>query len=373
MMNIDLNRRDTKAEPSAVSYQPPSLLSTQHSALSTSSFVLSTHDLSIGYTTPRKPPKVILDSINVSLKPGEMACLIGPSGAGKSTLMRTLAGMQAPLSGSITLMGDNLRRLKPADLARRLSIVLTERVDVGVLSPYALVALGRYPYTGWMGDLTPDDEAVVRWAIEAVGAVELAGRNIQELSDGERQKIMIARALAQEPAVMLLDEPTAYLDLPRRAEILAMLKKLARETGRAILLSTHDLDLALRNADRIWLLPMGGPLHVGAPEDLVLSGAFEAAFRGEGVTFDASTGSFRGNVSPAGVIDLIGDGLPAVWTTRALEREGYCVAHSGNASRVRIEIVQRDSETIWRLIANDLTDDFTSLYDLTSTLTKVHL
>jgi cobalamin transport system ATP-binding protein len=343
-------------------------LNTQDSTLSTASPVLSTHDLSIGYAAPRRAPKVILDHINVSLKAGELVCLIGPNGAGKSTLMRTLAGMQAPLSGSITLLGDDLRRLNPLDLAKRLSIVLTERVDVGLLSAYALVALGRYPYTGWMGDLTPDDEAAVRWAIEAVGAVELAGRNVQELSDGERQKIMIARALAQEPAVMLLDEPTAYLDLPRRAEILAMLRKLARDTGRAILLSTHDLDLALRNADCIWLLPTGGPLHVGAPEDLVLSGAFEAAFRGEGVTFDAYTGSFRSSTPPAGTIDLIGDGLPALWTMRALEREGFCVVRGGNSSQIRIEIV--GNEPRWQVSMGEDEAEYDSLYDVIEALRK---
>ncbi len=346
-------------EPSAISRQ-----------LSAQEPVLRTKDLAIGYSAPRKTAKVILDSINVSLKAGEMVCLIGPNGAGKSTLMRTLAGMQAPLSGAITMLGDDLRHLKPAELAKCLSIVLTERLDVGVLSAYALVALGRYPYTGWLGDLTPDDEAVVRWAIEAVGAVELAGRNVQELSDGERQKIMIARALAQEPAVMMLDEPTAFLDLPRRAEILAMLRKLARETGRAILLSTHDLDLALRNADRIWLLPKGGPLRVGAPEDLVLSGAFEAAFQGEGVTFDAYTGSFRGNTAPAGTIDLIGDGLPALWTERALEREGYSVIRGGNASLIHIEIVSQNTQPRWRVSLNGNTQEFTSLYEVTEALAK---
>lgn len=336
-------------------------VATQHSAL-------STQDLSIGYTAPRKAPKVIVESINVTLKPGELVCLIGPNGAGKSTLMRTLAGMQAPLSGTITLMGDDLGHLKPADLAKRLSIVLTERVDVGILSAYALVALGRYPYTGWMGDLTPQDEAVVRWAIESVGAVDLAGRNVQELSDGERQKIMIARALAQQPALMLLDEPTAYLDLPRRAEILAMLRRLARETGRAVLLSTHDLDLALRTADRIWLLPKGGPLHSGAPEDLVLSGAFEAAFQGEGVTFDAYTGSFRGSTPAAGTIDLIGDGLPALWTIRALEREGFCVQRGGTTSPLRIEITIQNGQPRWRLTTNDRFQEYDSLYALIAAL-----
>jgi iron complex transport system ATP-binding protein len=297
-----------------------------------------------------------------------LVCLIGPNGAGKSTLMRTLAGMQIPLAGTVHLMGDDLKSLKPNELARRLSIVLTERIDVGMLSAYSLVALGRYPYTGWMGELRPEDEWVVQQAITAVGAADLADRNVGELSDGERQKIMIARALAQEPVVMLLDEPTAYLDLPRRAELMAMLRRLARETGRAILLSTHDLDLALRNADRIWLLPKGGQVQAGAPEDLVLSGAFEAAFKSEGVQFDAYTGSFRTDNVAAGTVDLHGDGLPALWTLRALEREGFCVVHGGTESAVCITIQQEEGTPYWHIRLNGHEQTSTSLYDVIARL-----
>lgn len=337
---------------------------------STSSVVLTTRDLSIGYAAPRQTPKIILDHINLRLKAGELVCLVGPNGAGKSTLMRTLAGMQPALGGSIHLMSEDLQTLKPGERAKYLSLVLTERIDVGILPAYALVALGRYPHTGWLGELSNEDEQVVRWAIQAVGASDLAGRPVHELSDGERQKVMIARALAQGSRVMLLDEPTAYLDLPRRAEILTMLRRLARESGRAILLSTHDLDLALRMADRIWLLPRGGPLHTGAPEDLVLSGAFEAAFRAEGVTFDAYSGSFRGHTPPAGTIDLRGDGLTALWTMRALERQGFCVVRGGDASPLRVEIAETEGKTRWQLSDGQAVHEFESLYDLTAHLSR---
>ncbi len=326
--------------------------------------VLSTSNLTVGYHASRKSAIAVVENITVDLLAGELVCLIGPNGAGKSTLMRTLAGMQAPLAGHVKLMGDDLTSLKPRELARRLSIVLTERVDVGVLSAYTLVALGRYPYTGWMGELRPEDEHVVQQAIVAVGAEDLAHRNVGELSDGERQKIMIARALAQEPSVMLLDEPTAYLDLPRRAELMTMLRRLARETGRAILLSTHDLDLALRNADRIWLLPKGGHLQAGAPEDLVLSGAFESTFKGEDVQFDAYTGSFRSDNQAAGLVDLHGEGLPALWTLRALEREGYCVVRGGKESAIQVTVNQQAQATRWQLNFNGFEKTSTSLYDL---------
>lgn len=292
--------------------------------------VLQTHHLDIGYKQARRTSKVVVSDIDVTLHTGELACLIGPNGAGKSTLMRTLAGMQPALAGEVDLLGDAVGSLNPREMARRLGIVLTERQDVGKLTAYELVALGRYPHTDWTGRLSEDDERAIQAAIEAVGAVDLAGRQVNELSDGERQKVMIARALAQEPAVILLDEPTAYLDLPRRVEIMATLRTLAHQTGRAILLSTHDLDLALRTADTLWLLPKGGPLMVGAPEDLVLNGALAAAFRSEGVEFDLQTGSFRMVAHQIGEIGLIGEGVVAIWTARALERLGFCIVMNPN-------------------------------------------
>jgi iron complex transport system ATP-binding protein len=298
-----------------------------------STTVLQTQHVTLGY-----PTRMILADTSVTLHAGQLVCLLGPNGAGKSTLMRTLAGMQPPLKGTIHIQGSDLLTLAPRERAQRLSIVLTERIEVGLLAVESLVALGRHPYTDWSGRLTPTDTAAVDQALRLVGAADLRHRPLQELSDGERQKVMIARALAQEPAVMLLDEPTAFLDAPRRAEIMGMLRRLTRDTGRAILLSTHDLDLALRHADRIWLLPRGGPLQVGAPEDLVLSGAFAAAFQGEGVTFDAYTGSFHTTQDARGIISLSGEGAIALWTQRALERAGYCVESHKPDAPLRIVI-----------------------------------
>ena len=193
-----------------------------------SATILQTCDLCIGYAPKRRPRIAVAADLGVELLKGELVCLLGPNGAGKSTLMRTLAGLQKPLSGEVLLEGRDLHGLSESERARLLGLVLTERVDVGNLSAYALVALGRYPYTGWDGRLSAADEEVVRWAIDAVGARDLAGRSVGELSDGERQKVMIARALAQEPAVLLLDEPTAFLDLPRRVEIVQLLRRLGQ-------------------------------------------------------------------------------------------------------------------------------------------------
>lgn len=317
--------------------------------------ILETKNLAIGYTTPRKPPFIVAENIELRLHAGEIVCLIGPNGAGKSTLIRTLAGMQKPLHGKVDLLGDDIHQLTANELAQRVSVVLTEHPDVGLLTGYALVALGRHPYTDWTGKLAAHDEEVVRWAVDAVDAAGFAARAVGELSDGQRQKIMIARALAQEPALMILDEPTAFLDLPRRVETMRLLKNLTRTTNRTILLSTHDLDLALRTADRIWLLAQGGALHVGAPEDLVLSGTFEAAFRSEGVTFDVQTGSFQINQQQTGDVILIGDGIPFIWTRRALEREGFAVLQQKQAGAgprpapTTVEIITSSDQPFWLL------------------------
>lgn len=288
------------------------------------STVLEATDLSIGYRPWRKAVSVVADSLSIALQAGQLTCLLGPNGAGKSTLMRTLAGMQPPLNGRLLLDGVDMANLSPQLLAKKLSVVLTESVDVGLLSAYALVALGRYPYTDWHGRLTAVDEAAVQQAMEAVGATALAARPVNQLSDGERQKVMIARALAQEPHLMMLDEPTAFLDLPRRVEMMQILQQLAHQQGRAILLSTHDLDLALRHADVLWLLA-DGRLHVGAPEDLVLNGVFADVFAATGVQFDPLTGAFYNRQPPHQTIAVVGEGVQAIWTVRALERAGYQV------------------------------------------------
>jgi len=204
--------------------------------------------------------------------------------------------------------------------------------------------------------------------MEAVGARPLAPRPISELSDGERQKIMIARALAQEPLVMLLDEPTAFLDLPNRVEIMRVLRALTRQTGRAILLSTHDLDLALRSADRLLLLPHGWPLHDGAPEDLVLSGALETTFASEGIAFDRQTGTFAIVAARAGGVALVGEGLAALWTRRALEREGYRVTGEDGEAFARVEVLDGEGSPRWRCAVSGVSGDYGSLHALIAAL-----
>ena len=287
---------------------------------------LTANALTIGYTGRHQPRRTVAESLTLDLRPGQLVCLLGPNGAGKSTLMRTLAGLQPPLSGHIYVGGQPLTTLPPAALARKLSLVLAERIESGNLLVHELVALGRTPYTGWLGKLTPHDHAMVQQAMAATDTLAYAPRRLAQLSDGERQKVMLARALAQDTDLILLDEPTAHLDLPNRVEMMRLLHRLTRQTNKAILLSTHELDLALQAADRLWLLDPTGKLITGTPEDLVLTGAFEATFDKEGFYFDRATGTFTMHTDVTGpAVRLIGDESLLFWSRRALLREGFAL------------------------------------------------
>ena len=300
--------------------------------------LLAAKQLAIGYAS-KQGRKTIAAGIEFRLEGGEFICLLGPNGAGKSTLLRTLAGVQAPLSGSVGIRDEDSRTLSAAARARSLGLVLTDRIEAGHLRVQDLVALGRAPYTGWLGRLSAEDEARVVWALGATGSDLHAHRKLAELSDGERQKAMIARVLAQDTSVIILDEPTAHLDLPNRVGIMRLLRNLARETRRAIILSTHELDLALQSADAVWLMDPAGRMQAGIPEDLVLSGAFASVFGRSGVDFDRDTGTFRFNGPGKDAIELVGDGPAAFWTRRALERRGFRIA-SGNEARGHVNLVE---------------------------------
>jgi len=310
--------------------------------------VLQARDLKIGYKGRRGAPKVVADQINAALHSGELVCLLGPNGSGKSTLIKTLAGMHQPLGGEISLFGDSVAELTPKDIARKLSTVLTDRITIGNLDVFTLVSFGRSPYTGWLGRLREEDEKVVRWAIEATGLEPLVHRDISTLSDGERQKVMIARALAQDTELILLDEPTAHLDLPNRVEIMRLLRKLAQETDKGILLSTHELDLALKAGDRCWLINNNRQLFTGVPEDLVLNGIFEAVFERDSFDFDRATGTFNLHEGNGKEIVVTGDEIGVFWTKRALEREGFEISENKGTEYI-VCVKALNNRYVWRV------------------------
>lgn len=290
---------------------------------------------------------------------------MGPNGVGKSTLLRTLAGLQLALSGEISLAGSSLKTFNPQQLAKELSVVLTEAVNVGEMNVFSVVALGRHPYTNWMGRLEQSDTRVILDSLKAVDAEKLADRSFSELSDGERQKVLIARALAQEPAIMLLDEPTAYLDLPHRVIMFRVLQNLAHSLGKAVLVSTHDLDLALHSADVLWLMSEGGECKVGAPEDLILSTAFEQTFAHQGVKFDPRTGTFPISPQPQKTFGLSGpSGITKLWTARALARVGFEVIYTDMPKEPHVEIKSEGGENGWIIHTSTGVMECRSIYEM---------
>lgn len=243
--------------------------------------------LDTGYCVRNERVAVTKD-INASLYSGELTCLLGPNGAGKSTLLKTLTGFIAPLNGEITIGSKSLTDYTDSELAKVIGVVLTERLSVSNMTVSELVGMGRSPYTGFWGRMDRADKEIVDEAISLVGIESLSGRTVQTLSDGERQKVMIAKSLAQETPVIFLDEPTAFLDYPSKVEIMQLLQSLSREKSKTIFLSTHDLELALQIADKIWLLDKPHGVSIGTPEDLSLNGDMGRYFQRDGVVFDLS-------------------------------------------------------------------------------------
>lgn len=231
--------------------------------------LLVINQATIGYRRGKNTIPVV-SGIDAALNKGEFVALIGRNGAGKSTLLRTLMVGLKPLHGEMISGGERIDRLSPTELARLLSVVLTDNSVPGIMV-HELVALGRTPHTGFMGRLTTNDRGVVKKSMEAMGITHLAERDVASLSDGERQKCFIAKALAQETPILLLDEPTAFLDYPSKLHLFATLKELASKEGKAVLVSTHDLDLALKSADKIWFIE-NGRLYQGTPGELTDNG-----------------------------------------------------------------------------------------------------
>ena len=296
--------------------------------------IIRTTNLSIGYIPRGGVRYVVHDALNLRLFPGEVTCLLGLNGAGMSTLLRTLCGFQPALGGAIELDGRPLDSYSGAARSRLLGVVLTERTNAGGITVRELVSLGRHPYTGFFGRLREEDRAIVGESLAAVGIAHKAESYVSELSDGERQKAMIAKALAQRCPVIILDEPTAFLDVTSRIEAMMLLRRLATEQGKAILLSSHDLELAIQLADRLWLQEKESPMLCGVPEDLILSGDIGRFFGRRGIRFDIASGKLSAEppTRPIGV-----EGVEPVthWVGNALRRAGWLPSAPGDYPLVR--------------------------------------
>lgn len=243
--------------------------------------MIELNELTVGYGQ-----RTLLEKVSTRITSGQLVALLGRNGTGKSTLLRAMMGLEKPQTGEIRLQGKNITSLKPEKLARKISFVTTDKVRIANLRCKDVVAMGRAPYTNWIGQLQPEDKTRVDEAMRLVGMSDYAEKTMDQMSDGECQRIMIARALAQDTPVILLDEPTAFLDLPNRYELCLLLQKLAQEEGKCILFSTHDLDIALSLCDSIMLIDNPQLYSLSTPE-MVASGHIERLFRNESVTFDA--------------------------------------------------------------------------------------
>ena len=281
--------------------------------------------------------KPVTRDINAYLQAGELTCLLGPNGAGKSTLLKTLSAFIPPLSGEITIEGVNIRKISASMLARSIAVVLTRRPATMNMTVEELVSIGRSPYTSFFGGLHENDREVVDKSIRLVGIDDLRTRNVNTLSDGERQKALIAKALAQQTRIIFLDEPTAFLDYPSKVEIMQLLYTIAREENKTVFMSTHDLELALQIADKIWLLDKERGLNIGIPEDLAYAGLLGDYFQRGGLKFNYTTGLFEIDNEQKGSVCLKGSGRLFNMVKKALKRMGYSTDTSSGG--VTIEII----------------------------------
>lgn len=332
--------------------------------------ILETRNLSVGYPVPGKAPGNVLQNLSLKLQEGELTALMGPNGSGKSTLLKTLANILPPVRGEVLIRGQSTRRSNSVELAREMAIVLTERYFPIFLTVEQIVGLGRIPHTNRWGTFTRKDNEAVDQAMEVTGSMSLRKRQIGELSDGEKQKVMIARALSQQPKLLLLDEPSAFLDLVGKIEIFSLLKKISRENNTTVLISTHDFDVATKTADCVWLIQPGEKISVGAPEDLMLSGLFEKVFRNEAIRFDIDKGSFLPNYTPEKSVRLHGEGILAGLTAKALERIGLAINNKERNTPLQITVSENDGNPSWKLITPEETTVFNSIYDLVLGLRK---
>jgi iron complex transport system ATP-binding protein len=320
---------------------------------------LTLDSLKIGYKSG-KIEKVLLPPLNAWANRGELIAVIGRNGIGKSTLLRTLSGLQSSLGGDISLNGKSIRDFSRMELAMKIGYISTEIVKISHMSVFDLVALGRFPHTNWIGKIDRKNHQVISDSIQKTGMSALKHRLISELSDGERQRAMIARILAQDTAIMVMDEPTAFLDIGSKFEILHLMHLLSREREKTIIFSTHDLHAAISQSDKIWLI-LDNRLIEGAPEDLMIQGAFDHLFDTSPVQFNSENGTFSLKRENKGKIFVDGEGFLKHWTETAISREGYSLSEVKTSPFIT---VPSENNIKWQLSSSDTINNFSSIYEL---------
>lgn len=249
--------------------------------------------LSTGFQLKRGEPRFLHKQLELQLNTGELVCILGPNGAGKSTLLKTILGFEKPLNGNITCYGKPINAISVKEMAKLVSVVLTDKIDDIYLTSREIISMGRYPYGNFLANLTDEDIAKIRDAEKQVEVQNLSGKEFAKLSDGEKQKVMIARSIAQDTPFIFLDEPVAFIDAPSRITIMQLLHQLVQESGKGILMATHDLDSALNYANRIWLLGTNGEWDEGHPEKLLKSGKINRFFDRKYISFDVENKRFN--------------------------------------------------------------------------------
>ena len=319
--------------------------------------LIHTQSLAIGYIEGRTN-KVLQENINLSLSSGEIISLMGQNGVGKTTFIKTLSGLHKGISGSVYHQDRLIDEISKSFLAKQISVVLTEKPFAAHLSVIELIALGRHPYSNWLGRLSTSDKQAIDLAMSQTNIDYLARKKLYQLSDGQFQKVMIARALAQETDLIILDEPTAHLDLSNKIEIMLLLKSIAG-SGKGVLIATHDLQVSLQLSDRLWLFNFNQPVLDGCPEDLILQGAVDQTLFPINNNIDLTTGTVKHLDERKGNVLLQGDPTMVHWTAQALQRNGYAV-NKDTPTSITINCLN----CLWKLESKDTSTSFDSIENL---------
>jgi iron complex transport system ATP-binding protein len=327
--------------------------------------ILSLSSLEIGYISGRTK-KILLPPVNAAALEGELIAVIGKNGIGKSTLLKTITGLLPLLSGNIVIDGRKIKEYSRIQLSGKVGYISTEIVKVSNMTVFDLVALGRYPHTNWFGRIDANNHIAVNDALTRTGIIDFSDRQLTELSDGERQRAMISLVLAQDTKLIVMDEPTAFLDIKGKYEIIHLLKELTRQKQKTIVYSTHDFSTAISQADKIWLI-LENELIEGAPEDIMLKGSFNSLFNTSVVKFNKDDGTFSISIEGKGSLSVSGKGKNDYWTRKAIERAGYTINDSDSGPL--IESPSSSSEH-WKFIDVDISAEFDTIYDLVGWMRK---